>query len=65
MSSGFDDVVSFAVVPNPPRMFPPVEALVVQQADPPEFAVAAAQRCPCGRGPRRVPHDCPRGRSHY
>ncbi|MBB3158207.1 hypothetical protein FHS07_001903 [Microbacterium proteolyticum] len=44
MSSGFDDVVSFAIVPDPPRMFPPVEALVVQQADPRERAVSRAER---------------------
>ena len=28
-------VVGFAVVPDQPRMFPPIEAIVSQQADPP------------------------------
>ncbi|MDR6691483.1 hypothetical protein J2X55_002406 [Microbacterium sp. 1154] len=44
MTGSFDDVVSFAIVPDPPRMTPPVEALVVQQADPPEVAVSSVER---------------------
>lgn len=31
-------VVGFAVIPDQPRMFPPVEAIVSQQADPPHRA---------------------------
>ena len=46
-------VVGFAVIPEPPRMLPPVEALVTQQADPPERAVS--------RNERTRPH----GRLHY
>lgn len=37
-------IVGFAVIPNQPRMMPPVEALVVQQAEPPEVAVSATER---------------------
>lgn len=44
MTGSFDDVVSFAVVPDPPLMLPPVEALVVQQAEPPEVAVSSVER---------------------
>lgn len=44
MTGSFDDVVSFAVVPEPPRMMSPVEALGVQQADPPEVAVSRVER---------------------
>ncbi|WP_295837390.1 hypothetical protein [uncultured Microbacterium sp.] len=57
MTGAFDDVVSFAIVPDSPRMVPPVEALVVQQADPPEVAVSSAERA------RRV--ATVRGRAHY
>lgn len=57
MTGAFDDVVSFAIVPDPPRMMPPVEALVVQQADPPEVAVSSAERA------RRA--ATVRGRAHY
>lgn len=43
-------VVGFAVIPEPPRMLPPVEALVTQQADPPERAVSRNERTrPPGR----------------
>lgn len=31
-------IVGFAVIPEPPRMMPPIEALVTQQADPPQVA---------------------------
>ena len=37
-------IVGFAVVPDQPRMMPPVEAIVVQQADPPEVAVSGVER---------------------
>ncbi|CAH0257916.1 hypothetical protein SRABI128_03070 [Microbacterium sp. Bi128] len=37
-------VVGFAVIPEPARMLPPVEALVTQQADPPERAVSRNER---------------------
>lgn len=37
-------IVGFAVVPDQPRVMPPVEALVVQQADPPEVAVSGVER---------------------
>ena len=37
-------IVGFAVVPDQPRMLPPVEALVVEQADPPEVAVSGVER---------------------
>lgn len=43
-------IVGFAVIPEPPRMMPPVEALVTQQADPPERAVSRNERTrPPGR----------------
>lgn len=43
-------IVGFAVIPEPPRMLPPVEALVTQQADPPERAVSRNERTrPSGR----------------
>lgn len=37
-------VASFAVIPDTPRMFPSVEAIVTAQADPAEQAVSAAER---------------------
>ncbi|ONI62636.1 hypothetical protein CSIV_14270 [Microbacterium sp. CSI-V] len=37
-------IVGFAVIPDQPHMMPPVEALVVQQADPPEVAVSGIER---------------------
>lgn len=44
-------VVGFAVVPDQPRMFPPVEAIVSQQADPPERAVSRVERARATRQP--------------
>ncbi len=48
-------VVGFAVIPDQPRMSPSPEALVSQQADPPEFAVSAADRA----SPPRHRHQRP------
>ncbi|MEV7874510.1 hypothetical protein [Microbacterium sp. NPDC089188] len=45
-------IVGFAVIPDQPRMMPPVEALVVQQADPPEVAVSVTERARRAQPPR-------------